>query len=178
MQEAGQRVQDLRAELEAVIRSEFSGEDKTEEKAALRDKIADAEKAQEEAIDEQAKAFDYTRVAAGEGRITVRDLIVNWNQEYKHEVRKREIQPIFDRLHEARTMYLNALLDLYELRDEYHPLYSEIREKVFLDNDDHPGNGLSLHEIVPLDFKPISRPELIDVMENRKLPIDVKREVK
>ncbi|WP_148302537.1 hypothetical protein [Caldalkalibacillus mannanilyticus] len=118
--EAGQRVKDLNAELEAILKREFrEGKDLSSEKTKKRKQIEEAEKEYEVASSEQSGAEMYIRTEAREGNITPRDLVADWNTNYRPLVREQIFTPILERMNLAREAYYNALLDLAEERSKY-----------------------------------------------------------
>lgn len=176
--EAGRRVEDCRAELDAVIRSELStGEDKSADKVRIRKRIAEAEAEYEAAQEERGKAYEFARDESDRSRITFREVLLEFNGPYRQSVRETELKPIQDRIQRARAEYLNALCDLYEMKSEYYVgIESELRDIARLDNESHPGNHMMpLSIVTESDVKPITRAEIVDVMEQRKVPDDVKR---
>lgn len=138
--EAGQRVKDLNAELEAILKREFrEGKDLSSEKTKKRKQIEEAEKEYEVALSEQSEVEVFIRTEAREGYITPRDLVADWNTNYRPLVREQIFTPIMERMNAAREAYYNALLDLAEERSKY-----DIRRSYFVsqfsrvrDGDNH-----------------------------------------
>ncbi|MGG1600955.1 hypothetical protein [Paenibacillus naphthalenovorans] len=175
--ESGTRLADLKAEQEALLRKEFqTGADLSADKAKVRGKIADAEKALAAAELERTQAHDYARTAAADDRITVRHLVIDWNGPYRQAVRQAELQPIIDRMAAARESYFNALLDFKLLQDRYRYAYSELRDMAHVDNRNHPGNMMMPNEIAQYrDLPQITSADLLNVDDRHQLPAGIKR---
>lgn len=175
--DAGTRLADLKAQLEALLREEFrTGNDMSAEKAKLRSRIEEAEKAKATAELERAQAYDYTREASAEGRITIRDLVLDWNRSYTKAVREAEFIPIQERMTAARDAYYNAVLDYYEFMERYSPLYSDLRYMNNQDNENHPGNHASVAEIANRSELPmVIEKDLYYIGERKELPNGIKR---
>lgn len=173
--EAGTRLQDLKSEQGALLREEFrTGADMSAAKAKLRAKIEQAEKEKEAAELERVQAYDYARAAAGIDRISVRDLVKDWNQNYRPAVREAELNPIVDKMAEARRLYLEAVLEFYRLRDTYSGLYNEMRDLSHADNANHPGNHLSVNSLVETSDLPLlTDAQLSFVGQQKKLPEEI-----
>ncbi len=130
-QEAEQRVRELQSEMEAILRREFSeGVDLLTEKESTRESIAQAEQVYESAQQEAKKAREFVLEKNRKDKITPHDLGVDWNTNYRQQVRKAEFKPIDDRMKAARADYLNAIADWYELNRKYGMKVSEVRELV------------------------------------------------
>jgi hypothetical protein len=175
--DAGTRVQDLKAEQEALLRTEFqTGKDLSADKAAIRAKIETAQKELEAAEIEKTQAYVYARTAAEDGRITVRDLLSDWNGPYRQTVREQEFKPIFERMDTAGSDYLNALLDYFELVDRYTPAYSRIHTMAHEDNVNHPGDNRMPVRIAEYGELPLIGDTInLTVEGTRELPFGIKR---
>lgn len=172
--DAGTHLRDLIAEKEQLLRDEFAGKDVTTEKQRVNAAIEDAKKAVKEAEEERAKAYQFARESALEGRITVRDLSVDWNRTFVPAVRASELPPIVERMKAARSEYLNACLDYLDLVEKYDDLYRETREMEI--KDARPGDGLGINAItVKSDMPWITDTDLYAVHTRRELPGDVER---
>jgi hypothetical protein len=176
--DAGTRIQDLKAELEAVIQKEFKeGKDLSAEKAAKRKALTEAEAAYEYALDEQRKALEYIGIESQIDRITPADLAKDWTEVYRPAVRESRLTPIVERMAAARAEYLSATLQYVELVDEYRPITSATKELVYgyFSNGTH-GATPSLQDIAVIDDLPhITSAELNGIHSDRKLPADLVR---
>ncbi|MFD0675285.1 MULTISPECIES: hypothetical protein [unclassified Paenibacillus] len=175
--EAGTRLEDLKSEQGALLREEFrTGADMSAQKAKLRAKIDEAEKAKESTALERNQAYDYTRVAAGMDRITVRDLVLDWNGPYRSAVREAELTPVVERISAARSEYYNAVLDFYNLKDRYFSEYNTLHDMAYGDNKNHSGNHMYPHEIANEgDLSTITNEDLIHIQNRRTLPDGIER---
>ncbi len=180
VRDAGEHVQNCKQEMDAILKREFqTGDDLSAEKVKARKKIEDAEKSLEAAHTERVKAYDFVHKESAIDKITVVDLIKDWNSVYRPMVRDERVKPIVERMANARSEYLNAVMDYYDLIEEYQFSYSEFKEMV---NDHyrihgHDGSGM-LHpnEIVSLaDLPQITDEELFNLKERKKMPNGVKR---
>jgi hypothetical protein len=173
--DAGTRLADLKSEQEALLRQEFStGADLSGDKARVREKIEEAERALATAQTESRQANDFAQTASGEGRISSRDLVVEWNGKYRTSIRDQELQPIVARMAAAREAYLNTALDYHEFAAQYETAYQELRDIEY--RDKRPGDGLSVHAIAsPLDLPQITDDDLSYIEHYRKLPNGVGR---
>lgn len=152
MNEAGQRVEDLKAQLQATIADEFrTGKDATTAKNKLKDDIASAEKDYALAKAEYEECLRYTSEKRLETGITAEAVLLSWRDEYLPAVHSEEIQPILDRMSRARSEYLNALLDLREKRQEYLGLCREMYELAQTTRV----NGAIMAITHPVDLKPV-----------------------
>lgn len=175
MTEAGTHVNDLKAEQEAILRREFqTGEDLSSEKAVMREKIAEAEKAKTAAETEWRRVNDYSRAAQVADGISVRDLVVNWNGPYLAEVRAKELQPIVERMTAARDAYYNAVLDIYEIEATYKTTHKDVRQ-MELENK-RPGDGIHVHELFSFSNLPqVNDDDLAFIKKNTALPAGIER---
>ncbi|WP_339323226.1 hypothetical protein [Paenibacillus sp. FSL W8-0194] len=128
VREAEQKVADLIAEKQRILVREFEGEDVAAERDAITQKIEAAEKDVDEAKSVRAAAYAYTTEKSREGRITVLDLTMDWNNNVIPEIREKELKPIVKRMDAARTEMYNALLDYYDLIDRYDHQRREVAE--------------------------------------------------
>ncbi|TVY00998.1 hypothetical protein [Paenibacillus cremeus] len=174
--EAGTRLQDLKAEQAELFKHEFrTGANLTVEKNKLAAKIEAAEKDLAAAEHERGQAYEFRRTLSDD-RITVRQLLLDWNGPYRSAVRENELQPIIDRLTAARAAYYNALLDVKELEARYNAAYLEMRDMAHRDNDNHPGNMMyPLAFFSQSDVPLISREDLLMIEDRRQLPFGIKR---
>ncbi|WP_336791177.1 hypothetical protein [Paenibacillus sp. MMO-177] len=172
---AGTHLKDLLAEKGALIRDEFTGKDRSKEKAKIAARIESAEKALAAAEHECRQVHDYRRSAL-DGRISVRDLVNDWSGDYRSAVRSEELQPILERLAASREAYLNALLDLKQLEAEYEPAYRQLSDVAYKDNQaNHPGNYVMPKSIISnSDVLRISHDDLM-MIDRGQLPNGVKR---
>ncbi|MCR2805332.1 hypothetical protein [Paenibacillus soyae] len=170
------KVSGLQAEYEALMQREFqSGADMSVEKAITRSMIVEAQKEAEVAALEYTKVQDYAREAGAAERITIRDLVINWNGPYMTEVRTKELQPIVDRMRAARDAYYNAVLDMYELDERYHAAHYEVQQLEYQDR--RPGDGISVHKVIQsmASLPQVNNEDLMDIGKYRKLPAGVDR---
>lgn len=181
VQDAGQHVKDLTAELEAILRREFSeGTDLADLKAKQRDKISAAEKEYENAKAELEQAKKFAQENDSE-KITLYDLVVDWNRNYQPMVFETQVKPVLDRIAKAREEYLNALFDLLTLKsqyDNYRRSHSENMTRYYRSQDGKKYDGGRVYpkEVVSLrDAKLITGDDLYYVEDRKKLPDDVKR---
>ncbi|GIO93539.1 hypothetical protein [Paenibacillus lactis] len=128
VREAEQKVADLVAEKQRILIREFDGEDVAAERAAITEEIESAERAVQEAKSVRDAAFTYASEKSREGRITVLDLTMDWNNKVIPEIREKELKPIVERMDAARTEMYNALLDYYNLIDKYDQQRREVAE--------------------------------------------------
>lgn len=161
----------------ALLKREFAeGVDLSAEKAANRDKLAEAERNHVTAQEEWRQASDYGRQAGAVDRISVRDLVLDWNGPHIRVIQETELQPILDRMAEAKTAYYNAVLDYYELMADYSPMYKLIADLGYEDDKTRPGDHRSVHMIDSgVQLPNILREDLINIEEYRKLPDGIKR---
>ncbi|MCL6575560.1 hypothetical protein [Kyrpidia sp.] len=106
------------------------------------------------------------------GNATVEQVIEGWN-DYMASVYATEVQPIVQRLEDARKAYLNAVLDLQEKRREYAQLRNQVSEwsKTFKVNGAH----LYIRDVVEdAQVKYLTGAELVGVQDGN-LPADVQR---
>ncbi|RED57172.1 hypothetical protein [Cohnella lupini] len=173
--DAGTRLADLKSEQEELLRQEFStGADLSKEKAGVRVKIEEAERQLTAAETESRKANDYARDSAAEGRITVRNLVIEWNGKHRNKIRDIELDPIIERMSGARNAYLNAVLDYYEFDRMYSPVWVEMCDLERIDI--RPGDGLAVHKIAtPADLPQITDDDLSYIEHYHKLPEGVER---
>lgn len=173
--DAGTHLADLKAEVEALVRKEVStGEDLSRSKDRLREKIAATEKALVTAQEEERVALDQIRSLDVADRVTIRDLVVDWNGPYCRKIREIELQPIIDRMRAARDEYLNAALDYYELIDEYMPTKTEVARMEY--EDARPGDQFAVHDVATVSMLPIvTNDELYGISDHRNLPTGVSR---
>lgn len=171
---AGTRVEDLKAELDATIRLELTtGEDKSEEKAKIRTKITEAEAAVLSAQEEKLQADEYIRQESEKDRVTVRELVVDWNGPYRNAVREAELSPIVARMAAARDEYYTAMRDYYQLLEDYRLPRKEIADLEY--NDRRPKDGFWVKEVAdPSDLPKVTDEDLADIAKTRKLPKKVK----
>jgi chromosome segregation ATPase len=177
--DAGQRVEDLKAELGAILTREFrEGKNLTAEKEKKRKEMEQAEKEYGEALEEKQKALEFTRTEAESDRITIRDLILDWNRHFVTEVREKELSKIVDRMAKAREEYYNAITDFKELKDKYHPLHSHFKEKVreYYKAGADPGNHLMVNSVAETsDLPMITDDELYSIQTYNRWPSGVER---
>lgn len=172
--DAGTHLRRLIAEKDQLLRDEFAGKDVAKEKQRVNAAIEDAKKAVKEAEEDRAKAYDFAREAALEGRITVRDLSVDWNTTFVPAVKEAELTPIVERMKAARADYLNACMDYLDLIDKYDSIYQETREMEI--KDARPGDGLGIRPIAATSDMPwITDDDLYKINTRKALPTDVKR---
>lgn len=176
--EAGENIGNLKAQYDALISQELrEGKDLTAKKDSTRKELADAHHAYELAQMEHHKALDFTTEEAVKSAITVGDLAQDYITNYVPEARKADVQPIIDRIHDARSAYYNALIDLFELRSDYNNVYRTINDMVR--TAAHNGQlNPTPHIMHPVELrlvKLISDEELFQLENYRKLPSDVKR---
>lgn len=146
VEDAEQKVKDLISKKERTLREEFeSGEDKSAERATLIVQIEEAQKELAEVREMRVAAYHYATSKAQDGRITVRDLTVDWNTNYVPAVVEKELMPIIERMSKARDEYYNSLVDYCELLQEYSPLYDDTRERE--NKDDRYGDKIGVREI-------------------------------
>jgi hypothetical protein len=174
--EAKENVVKARSEYEDLLRREaLDGIDLTDEKAAARKALAEAQEAVEIAEKEAVEANRIIREVNTDDRIDIPELIRDFNGSYRNAVRSNEMEPIVKRIEAARSEYLNALLDFYELKEEYRPLETEFNELCHRYYRNRAGVqlgrvGLLSHaQIKFITVKDIEKAKL------RKLPEDVKR---
>jgi hypothetical protein len=172
---AGTHLADLKAEHEAILRSEFhTGKEKSADKASIRDRITEAERAVYAAQTELDKAQEFARADGDVDRIGVRDLVVDWNGAYRRQIRDVELQPIVERMRSAKQEYYNAVLEFWELRDRYSEAHRVIRELNY--DAKYPGDDLYVHEITTgSDLPQINETDLFDIEKRRQLPSGIER---
>ncbi|MFD2332256.1 hypothetical protein ACFSR7_23625 [Cohnella sp. GCM10020058] len=173
--EAGTRLADLKAQQAAILREEFAtGKDRKVDKTRTRADITEAERELAAAELERTKAYDFAREAGEVDRITPVQLVQEWNGPYRAQVRDKELKPITERMAAARETYLNAVLDFYELRRKYAPLYNDMRDKA--GSMRGPDGWLTTHEVATLrDLPQITNDDLSCVHDRKSLPAGVKR---
>lgn len=169
------QLQDLKAQKDALIRDELrTGTDRSKEKAKLAVQIEVAKKALADAEHERTHAYEYRRTAGD--RISVRQLVLDWSGDYRSAVRAAELQPIINRLVEAREAYYNALLDAKELEAAYEPTFQQLRDMAYNDNSNHPGDHrMPLSIIQNSDIHRITNEDLMMIDNYRKLPNGIER---
>jgi hypothetical protein len=175
--EAYERVAEAKFTQSTLLKREFAeGIDLSADKATNREKLAEAERAHDAAQEDWRQANDYGRQASAVGRISVRDLVLDWNGPYKEAVQEGELQPILDRMAEAKTIYYNAVLDYYELMAEYSPMYNVIRELGYDDDKKRPGDHRYVCKIDEgKQFPNILHEDLVYIEDRRQLPEGIKR---
>lgn len=172
---AGTQLHNLKARKDALIMDEFrTGTDRSKEKAKLSVQIEAAEKALAAAEHERGQAYEYRRTV--DDRITVRQLVLDWSGDYRSAVRSDELQPIIDRLTEARAAYYNALLDVKALEAAYEPTFQQLRDMAYRDNVNHPGDYRSPQSIIDnKDIPRITNEDLLMIDNYHKLPHGIER---
>lgn len=168
--DAGTAVQDLVSELDALIKREIqTGDDLSAEKEKIRKKLVEAEKVFDRAKEERHKAYTFIADESAKDRITVLDIVLDWNNVYRPMVREQQLNPIIERMEKARAEYYNAVLDYHDLRDEYHNFYHEIKDKT-------RNTGYFANSIVELtDLPRINEEDLSNLQNYRKLPHGIER---
>lgn len=166
---------DLVAEKDAILRQEFqTGKDLSADKQRVSAAIEDAKKKKAQAEEDRSKAYEYSTSASLDGRITIRDLTMDWNSNYAPMVRAKEFSPILERIKRARAEYLNGIIDYYEMVAKYDPAYQEMRELELADA--RPGDMIAVHQIASeRDLALITSADLHKVGVDKELPPDVKR---
>ncbi|MFM9327963.1 hypothetical protein [Paenibacillus mesotrionivorans] len=168
--DAGTRLQDLKAELDAIVRTEIqTGADKGAEKTKMRARITEAEADVAQAQVERERAADYVRAESEKDRVTIRDLVVDWNGPYLKAVREAELYPIVKRMAAARDAYYSAVLEYYQLVEDYRLQRHEI---AILEYDDkRPGDGIAVHEIANIHSLPlVTYEDFRHIEQFKKLP--------
>ncbi len=170
--ETDQKIKELESELERLrgyhvqALLHFNQAQHEREKYAIQadidNTLAQIEQAQSELSELQEKKSKFKR-------ITDQDIAIAWNQEYRPMVREKRLNPIIDRMAAAKEEYFNAVLDYYELRDEYHSFSQEIS---YLTRN----TGQYINSIVELrDLPRISDDELHQISTRKALPVGIDR---
>lgn len=176
VREAEQKVADLVAEKQRILVREFDGEDVAVDRAAVTKKIEVAEKAVQEAKSVRDAAFAYATEKSREGRITVLDLTMDWNDNLIPEIRKKELKPIIERMDAARADMYNALLDFYELTDAYASQYREISELERQESSSLRRMSYAVQQIEQEYNLPLAKlPEMTSIKKKRALPNGIHR---
>jgi hypothetical protein len=175
--DAYERVAEAKFAQSALLKREFAeGIDLSAEKAANREKLAEAERNHVTAQEEWRQASDYGRLAMLANGISVRDLVLDWNGPYKRAVQETELQPILGRMADAKAAYYNAIFDYHELMADYSPMHSVIGELGYNDDKTCPGDHRSTHKIDEgIQLPNILREDLIHIEQFRTLPDGIKR---
>lgn len=175
--DAYERVAEAKFAQSALLKREFAeGIDLSAEKATNREKLAEAERNHVTAQEEWRQASEHVRVERAADCISVRDLVLDWNGPYKAEVQRAELQPIIDRMAEAKTAYYNAVLDYHELMADYSPMYTVVKDLTYEDNKHRPGNHIFAHKIDEGKVFPnILSVDLVYIEDRRQLPDGIKR---
>jgi hypothetical protein len=122
---AGEHVRNLKAQYQALFQEELkTGADKSAEKAEMLSKIQEAEKAYEIAKEERVQAYQH--FSGSNGEISRPDVVQAWLNEYVPAVKAEVLGPILARIEAARSEYLNALLDIVEIADDYRDVVLEV----------------------------------------------------
>ncbi|GIP21061.1 hypothetical protein [Paenibacillus sp. J22TS3] len=173
--EAGTHLADLIAQKDAILRQEFqTGKDFSADKQRINAAIETAKEAKTQAEEDRAKAYEFATSASLDGRITIRDLTVDWNTNYAPMVRTKEFPAILERVKKARAEYLNGIIDYYDMVAKYEPAYLDMRQLEL--SDARPGDGIAVHQIVSeSDLSLITSEDLHKVGVRKELPADVKR---
>jgi hypothetical protein len=170
---AEKKVNDLKVKLDEAFSIEVtSGVDKSSEKAKLRSAIESAEKEVAAKIEERSKAHE---IISKQGQsINSANLVIDYRDNYRLSVIADEVTPLIQKVEEARSLYFNALFDLFDKEDEYNPVYRQAKEFATTT----PINGVYQHVSNPVDFsriKTITAHEINGADFNRVLPNDIKR---
>lgn len=177
--DAKEHVKNLRSQYEACIHRELKeGKDCTTEKDKLRTQIVDAEKAAELAEQERVQAYQYIADESMADRITVAHLATDYRENYIPAVRKERLDPILERMEKARLEYYNCVLDIQELKDDYHPLYSSFYEMVrgYFSSGKHGATPVPMQVVEQMGkFPLIIDSDLSSIQSSRKLPIEMPR---
>jgi hypothetical protein len=70
----------------------------------------------------------FERYLKCEPGVMAADVVTEYKETYQKAALKENVQPIIDRLEQAKTDYFNALFDLYDREHEYRPIYDKVRE--------------------------------------------------
>ncbi|GGA06441.1 hypothetical protein GCM10008018_60380 [Paenibacillus marchantiophytorum] len=169
-------LQDLKSQKSTLLKREFEGADMSKEKAAIDAKLNDAIRDLEEAEAERTAAYEHASELSATNHVSVRDMVVNWNGSHRTMVRDVQLLPIQKQMAAARSAYLNAIIDMRELRQTYADDYSKLHSLNYRDH--RPGDNVSLHEIANyVDLPSITNAEIIDAMDYGRLPADIERTV-
>lgn len=143
VKEAQQKVKSLLVQKEQLLVSEFeNGEDKSTERAALTAQIEKAKKELAEAQETRIAAHHFATSKAQDGRITVRDLTLDWVTNYVPLVQEQELTPIIERMKQARDAYYKTLVEYCEFMEEYSPIYEDTRARE--SKDARLGDGIGV----------------------------------
>ncbi|MFD2672796.1 hypothetical protein [Marinicrinis sediminis] len=169
---ASKRVTDLTSQLESLIKQELSGcEDLSTDKKKLRKQIEEAEKEYEAATKERQHAFNYVCEQESIDKISIRDLVLDFRDNYRHKVREEELSPVIERMLRGKEEFYNAIVDYQELRAKYSEIESEIKNLCYKDNDNYPGAHISLGELFSLSDLPIvTDREVYNLQKNGEWP--------
>lgn len=128
--DAESKLSELLAQKQELLRREFTeGRDLSADRSAVTSEIKAAEASLQEAKEMRSAASSFVASSTSKpDSISILDLTMDWNENYMQTVRKTELGPIVQKMMTAREQYYNALLDFYELRDEYGRARSEMAE--------------------------------------------------
>ncbi|ATY84795.1 hypothetical protein CVV65_07550 [Kyrpidia spormannii] len=176
MNDAGQRVEDLKAQLQATIADEFrSGKDATTAKNKLKDDISSAEKDFALAKAEYEECLRYTTEKRQSSGVTAEDVLRSYRDEFVPSVWEGEVKPILDRMAQARAEYLNSLMDLREKEREYAPLRTQMYDLSRTTKVD----GAYVAVMNPVDYRQSEIPYIsgqdLALIERNELPSGVER---
>lgn len=176
---AEEKLASLKANYDAKVTEELqTGKDLKADKDKIRKSIRDAIDEYDMAIEEEKKMMEHVQTEAEKARITSEKLYDDYVNNYRPAVIAEEVQPIIDRLENAKAEYFNCLFDLYDKENEYLPIYSMMREMTL----SVPIRGVYMSVSSPVNFAEIKRitgPELSgaqsDVFTGREFPKNLKR---
>jgi hypothetical protein len=176
--EVDTRIADLKAEQAAILQTELvTGQAKSADKARVMQALEAAEKELATKEAERIEAHRFANDGAQVDRISLRDLLNDWNGPYRQTVREQELTPIVERMAAARSEYYNALLDWYDLKDKYHAKEYEIKDMRYTDNRNRPGDHRTAKDVTTRSDLPLITEEELYYLQigNRTLPDGVKR---
>ncbi|QWG35140.1 hypothetical protein [Bacillus mycoides] len=127
VEDAKEDVRKATSKYEELLRKEFEGEDvATEKKKTLTD-IEKANAAVKTAEEESHKAYTYSNEHL-HGKITIRDLVNDFNRNVAPQIRKEDVFPLYVQAENALYDYYDALAKIYTIGEDVRPTVEWLSE--------------------------------------------------